>query len=182
MRTRADGKGYPDSDIYPVTSGSGPLCWCPCPRVLSPHCCLYSSLVRGLLNPGHQTCSRPSLGAGHGCWCWRVILSVPQSSLVWYLPIVNLLGLVFTSLYFLQYVMFDENRKCWLCSALTLFSINFLDFPYQVATEVKSSLILNFPRKHYLVLQLQQHMRIMESLQTDHGKSIFHISTLMCCK
>ena len=76
-------------------------------------------------------------------------------------------------------MLFDENRKCWLCSALTLFSINFLDFPYQVATEVKSSLILNFPRKHYLVLQLQQHMRIMESLQTDHGKSIFHISTLI---
>ena len=143
-------------------------------------------LVRGLLNPGHQTCSRPSLGAGHGCWCWRVILSVPQSSLVWYLPIVNLLPWVGFHIIVLSTVcamcmcmLFDENRKCWLCSALTLFSINFLDFPYQVATEVKSSLILNFPRKHYLVLQLQQYMRIMESLQTDHGKSIFHISTLI---
>ena len=81
-----------------------------------------------------------------------VILSVPkQVSLVWYLPIVNLLGLVFTSLYFPQYVLFDENRKCWLYSSQTLFSINLLDFLYQVATEVKSSLILNFQQKHYLV-------------------------------
>ena len=112
-----------------------------------------------------------------------VILSVPkQVSLVWYLPIVNLLGLVFTSLYFPQYVLFDENRKCWLYSSQTLFSINLLDFPYQVATEVKSSLILNFQQKHYLVLQLQQHMRIMESLQTDPWKTHlpphFHINEL----
>ena len=168
MRTWADGKGYPDSDIYPVTSASVlPVS----PGIVAALLCLQ------LPGEGLQTRSPdlqsplPRTRTTDAGVRWSFWVFQSQSSLVTYLPIVNLLGLVFTSLYFPQYVLFDENRKCWLYSSQTLFSINLLDFPYQVATEVKSSLILNFQQKHYLVLQLQQHMRIMVSLQTDPWKT-----------